>query len=182
MDPRILIKTYQITNLFIKPMKFLEISSIIKTNALLSRLQAFDPRRSLEIEVYSCKQTREQRKHRDKPKPLRFYISALELTFPDYDFSEMTQEAFKVISYTVLKSELSFVLFTMYKNHEDVGEFIEYLDVLIGQCVDVRRSQFCVVEKDLLDDLNFHRIFVIYDKKKRRVMIIKSTLDVENVK
>ncbi|ELA41030.1 uncharacterized protein VICG_01912 [Vittaforma corneae ATCC 50505] len=160
-------------------MKFLEIGSIIKTNALLSRLQAFDPRRSLEIEAYSCKQTREQKKHKTIPKPLRFYVSALELAFPYYDFSTMTKESFRNISHGMLKNELSFVFFTMYKNHEDVEEFVSYLDALLEQCVDVKRAQFFIVEDNMLDDLDFHRIFMVYDKRKRRVLIIKSILEKE---
>lgn len=158
-------------------MKFLEINSITKTNALLSRLQAFDPRRSLEIEAYSCKQTREQKRHKNIPKPLRFYISALELAFPDYDFSTMEEESFRSISHGTLRNELSFVFFTMYKNHEDVEEFVSYLDALLEQCVDVKRAQFFIVEDNMLDDLDFHRIFIVHDKKRKRVLIIKSMLE-----
>jgi hypothetical protein len=160
-------------------MKFLGINSIIKTNALLSRLHTFDPRRSLEIEAYSCKQTREQKRHKKIAKPLRFYISSLELTFPDYDFSDLSIDSFKEISYKALRNELSFVFFTMYKNNEDVEEFISYLGALFEQCVDIERANIYIIENNLLDDLDFYKIFMIHDKRKRRILIIKSILEKE---
>lgn len=160
-------------------MKYLEINSIVKTNALLSRLHAFDPRRSLEIEAYSCKQTKEQKKHKNIPKPLRFYISALELTFPDYDFSSITNDSFKNIPYSALRNELSFIFFTMYKNSSDVEEFVSYLDALFEQCVEIKKARFFIVEKDVFEDLEFYKIFMIHDKKKKRVLIIKSILEKE---
>ena len=111
-------------------MKFLDLNSLIKTNILFSRLQAFNAKRTLEIEAYSCKQTKEQKRYKNIPKPLRFYITALELAFPDYDFSRETNDSFDIISFEILKSELSFVFFTFYKNNEDVAEIIQYFSIV----------------------------------------------------
>ncbi|KAM0680800.1 hypothetical protein GINT2_001074 [Glugoides intestinalis] len=159
-------------------MKFLEINSIIKTNTLLSRMQAFDPQRSLEIEVYSCKQTREQKRHKRIPKPLRFYICALELAFPDYSFSTATLNFFRKIPYSSIKNELSFVFFTLYKNNEDVKEFINYLDALLDQCIDMKNTEFFLVDESLLDDNDFHRIYILHNRK--RIIVIKSILEKQN--
>lgn len=155
-------------------MKFLELNNIIKTNILFSRLQAFDSRRTLEIEAYSCKQTKEQKRHRNICKPLRFYISALELAFPDYDFSNESIRSFNAISSQELKGELSFIFFTLYKNHNDVSELIHYLDILLEQCIDIRKSVFYSLDKSILCDSKYHKIFLIHDKQKKRVIIIKS--------
>lgn len=155
-------------------MKFLELNSLIKTNILFSRLQAFNSRRTLEIEAYSCKQTKEQKKYRSIQKPLRFYISALDLAFPDYNFSNETMDSFDSISLDILKSELSFVFFTLYKNNEDVAELIDYLNILLQQCVDIDDSAFYVFNKPLISDSNDIRVFLIHDKKKKRVIILKS--------
>lgn len=158
-------------------MKFLEMSNIIKTNALLSRLQAFDPKRSVEIEAYSCKQTKEQKKHRDIPKPLRFYISALELAFPDFDFSEMSLSGFNKITYNVVRNELSYVFFTIYKNCDDVEEFVVFLDTLLEQCINIKAAKFFLVDGTMFGDSDFHKIFLIYDSQIKRVVIIKSVLE-----
>lgn len=140
-------------------------------------MQAFDPQRSLEIEVYSCKQTREQKRHKGIPKPLRFYICALEQAFPDYVFSSATLNFFRKIPYSAIKNELSFVFFTMYKNNEDVEEFINYLDALIDQCINMKNTDFLIVDESLLGDNDFHRIYILHDKDRKRIMIIKSILE-----
>lgn len=155
-------------------MKFLELNNIIKTNILFSKLQSFDPRRTLEIEVYSCKQTKQQKKHRIIRKPLRFYVSALEMAFPDHDFSSESIRSFNKSSGQELKGELSFVFFTLYKNHSDVAELVQYLDNLLEQCVDVRHSVFYTLNKSILCDSDYHKVFLIHDKKSKRVVIIKS--------
>lgn len=154
-------------------MKFLELNNIIKTNILFSRLQAFDSRRTLEIEVYSCKQTKEQKKHKNIQKPLRFYVSALDLAFPDHDFSNESMNSFDNISIETLKAELSFVFFTMYKNNEDVAELIQYLNILLDQCVDIHNSVFYIFNKPILSDPIYNNVFLIHDNKKKRVVIIK---------
>lgn len=158
-------------------MKFLEMNSIIKTNVLFSKLRAFDPKRSLEIEAYSCKQTRQQKRHKDLPKPLRFYISALELAFPDYDFSSETLSSFKPTTLESVKKELSYVFFTIYKNNEDVNELLAYLDALLEQCVNLRNSFIFTLDRIFSCDTDYYKVFILHDRKLRRVLIIKSVLE-----
>lgn len=158
-------------------MKLLEISSITKTNVLFSRLRAFDPKRSLEIEAYSCKQTREQKRHKRLPKPLRFYISALELAFPDYDFSNETLSSFKHTTVDNVKSELSYVFFTIYKNEDDVSSLLAYLDILLSQCVSIKNTAIFVLDRVFSCDIDYYKVFILHDKKLRRILIIKSILE-----
>lgn len=158
-------------------MKFLEMNSIIKTNMLFSRLRAFDPKRTLEIEAYSCKQTKEQKRHKNLPKPLRFYISALELAFPDYDFSNVTLSSFKPTTLENVKKELSYVFFTIYKNSEDVSELLAYLDALLGQCVNLRTSSILTLDRIFSCDTDYYKVFILHDKKLKRILIIKSVLE-----
>lgn len=158
-------------------MKFLEMGRITKTNVLFSRLRAFDPKRSLEIEAYSCKQTREQKKHKRLPKPLRFYISALEQAFPDFDFSNETLSSFKHTTVENVKRELSYVFFTIYKNKEDVNELLAYLDALLSQCVSLRKSAIFALDRVFSCDTGYHKVFILHDKRLRRILIIKSVLE-----
>ena len=152
-------------------------NNIIKTNALFSRLQAFDPKRSLEIEAYSCKQTKEQKKHKNIPKPLRFYISALELAFPDYSFSNEGLSSFKQSTLDNIKKELSFIFFTLYKNNDDVNDLLSYLESLLGQCINLKESSIFVLDRIFSSDSNYSKVFLIHDKKLKRILIIKSILE-----
>lgn len=155
-------------------MKFINMLNIIRTNTLLSKLNAIDPRQSIEIEVYSCKQTRMQKRHHRIPKPLRYYISALEETFSDYDFSKVSIAAFQKTTYGAILDELSFVFFTVYRNNDDVNQTLEFIDTIMNQCVNLRMSRFYVIDDLLNNEAERCRVALVHDTKLRRVVVIKS--------
>lgn len=154
-------------------MKFITMLNIIRTNTLFSKLKTIDPRRSIEIEAYSCKQTRHQKSHKNMPKPLRFYISTLELTFPGHDFSNVPINMFRFTNLDAIRSEVSFVLFTIYKNQNDVSELLSFLDTVLAQSVSLRSSLFYSVDVPLISDDANIKAYMIHDRKKRRIIVLK---------
>jgi len=158
-------------------MKFMEMNDIIKTNALFTRLKAFDPKLSLEIEAYSCKPTKEQKRHKNIPKPLLFYVCALELAFPDYDFSNEAMSSFAKTTLDNIKKELSYIFFTLYKNNEEVSELIAYLDALLEQCLDLKKTLAFIVDKPASTETGYHRVFLLHDRKLKRILVIKTALE-----
>lgn len=154
-------------------MKFMEMNSIIKTNALFARLKAFDSKLNLEIEAYSCKQTKQQKRHKNIPKPLLFYICALEISCPDHDFSSESMSLFEKTTFENIKIELAFIFFRLYKNNEEVNELLKYFDALLDQCLDVSRTIAYVVDKPVSSETGFLRVFLLHDKRKKRILIIK---------
>ena len=155
-------------------MKYLEMPNILRTNALFSKLNALDPKQSVEIEVYSCKQTRQQKSHRDVQKPLRYYVSALEEAFGDYDFSGERGSSFHQTCYDFIRKELSFIFFTIYRNYDDVNEMLGFLDSILNQCVSIRSSMFYLIDDLFGNEAEKYKVFLIHDKKLRRVVIIKT--------
>lgn len=155
-------------------MKFIDMPAIIQTNALLSRINVLDPKKSIEVELYSCKQTKVQKKHRNIKKPLRYYVSVLEETFGDFDFSGKSAESFVQITHEYLKKELSFILFTIYKNYEDVNELLLFMDNIFSSCVSVRHSLHCYIDNLFENESDNCRVFIIHDKKQKRVILIKT--------
>jgi len=155
-------------------MKFINMLNIIRTNTLFSKLNAIDPKQNIEIEVYSCKQTRMQKKHYSIQKPLRYYISALEETFSDYDFSKTSINAFQKTTYQSILNELSFVFFTVYRNNDDVNQTLEFIDTIMNQCVNLRTSRFYVIDDLFNNEIEKCKVFLIHDTKLRRVVVIKS--------
>lgn len=147
--------------------------NIIRTNTLFSKLKILDPRRSIEIEAYSCKQTKHQRSHYKMPKPLRFYVSTLELSLPDYDFSNASLSLFQNTSLDKIRSELSFILFTIYKNQEDVDELLSFFDRVLSQSVSLRNSLFYEVDFAALNEELSLKVFMIHDRKMRRIIVLK---------
>lgn len=161
-------------------MKFMELTNITRTNRLFEKLREFDPKRTIDIEVYSCKQTKHQKTHWCIPKPFRFYISALEMAFPDYDFSQETIDIFKEVDMEAIKKELSFVFFTMYRNCEDVSEMVHFIEQILEQCVDTRKAQYYTVDTLFGDEAVVYKLYIIYDKKAKRVLIVKSLCESES--
>lgn len=154
-------------------MKFINMPNIIRTNTLFSKLNAIDPKQNIEIEVYSCKQTRVQKKHHSIPKPQRYYVSALEEAFNDYDFSKIPPDAFQKTTYEAILKELSFVFFTIYRNNDDVNETLEFLDTILNQCVNFKISRFYAIDDLFNNEVEKHKVFLIHDNKLRRVIVIK---------
>ncbi len=155
-------------------MKFMEMRNLLKTNILFSRLQLFDPKKTIEIEAYSCKQTKDQKRHKFIPKPLRFYISALELTFPDYDFSNEKYTSFKPTHIDYVKKEISFLFLTIYKNNNDASEFLTFFETVLGQVINLKNSKIFLVDIDLEGDSGYLKTFLFYDKKLKRILILKT--------
>lgn len=154
-------------------MKFLEINNIIKTNVLFSKLKAFNPNINLEIEAYSCKQTKEQKKYYKIPKPLRFYISVLELAFPDYDFSNETLSSFKKTSMDIVIKEMSYLFFVLYKNNDEVTELLSYLEALLGQCLNLRKTSVLLLDRTRFSESDYRNVFLLHDKKLKRIIVLK---------
>ncbi|KAI5175949.1 hypothetical protein PAEPH01_2203 [Pancytospora epiphaga] len=153
-------------------MKFISMPNILRANKLFSRLCAADPQSSIEMELYSCKQTRFQRMHYDIPKPLRFYISALEEAFGDHDFSE-SAKSFCSTTYANIRDEISFKLFKIQRNYEDVEESVGLFSAVLGQCVSLRNSVYYTVTQLYGDEEERKKVFLIHDRKRKRVVIIK---------
>lgn len=156
-------------------MKFIAMPNIFRTNALFSKLKALDPRRSIELEAYSCKQTRQQKALHDIPKPLRFYVATLEQALPDYDFSDAPRALFAPTSLEALREELSFVLFTIYRNQEDVRELLAFVDRVLEQCVRLRSCLFYVVSQP--GGETRVKVFLIHDTRRRRIVVVKVEAD-----
>lgn len=178
-------------------MKYLEMPNILKTNALFSRLNILDPTRSIEVEVYSCKETKKQKKNYNKNynknnsrtsiesisstdvtnniltnKLLKYFISALSESFPDYDFSNNPMNFFKETHYEFLISELAYILFTVYRNHEEVSEVLSFFDNILKQSIGIKAASIYYVENLFLNERDKYRVFLIYDKSMKRVIVI----------
>jgi len=157
-------------------MKYIDMQNINKTNALLSRLTAADPKMNIELEIYSCKQTKQQKKHHAIPKPWRFYISALESEFDDYDFSLQPQNSFLSTTFEDIHKELSYLMFTVFKNNEDVLETMAFVEKIINQCIFIKKSVCVRIENLLVNESEHTKVFLIYNKVLRRVVLIKILL------
>lgn len=154
-------------------MKYLDMPIIIKLNYFFSKLNALKPGIGLELETYSCKQTKNQKRHINIKKPLRFYISALEESFSDYDFSNEKAESFIKVTYPYIKKELEYILFTVYKNYDSVNETINYINNILNYCISIKKSSFFMIKNLFPNEEEQYRIFIIHDKDRKRVIIIK---------
>ena len=154
-------------------MKYINIPMVTQANALLSRLSAAVPKQGMEIEVYSCKQTKLQKQHRSIKKPLRYYISALEQAFPDYDLSRLTLANFANTDYALIQREISYVLFTVHKNIEDVNEMLLFMDRMMQGCVGVKNLQCYHVDRIFDTDTEKFRVYLMYDRAQKRIMLVK---------
>ncbi|KAI4292002.1 hypothetical protein PAPHI01_1276 [Pancytospora philotis] len=154
-------------------MKYINMPHILKANALMSQLDAIDDSAGIEIEAYSCKPTRMQKAHRRISKPLRFFITALEEAFDDYDFSAEPLDAFATTTYAAIKDDVSFVFFTKYKNCGDVDETMALFDELLRECVDLRASKLYAIDMPLGEAGEKFKVYLIHDAKQKRVLLIK---------
>lgn len=160
-------------------MKFMELSSLLRTNILFAKLKLLNPNQTVEMEAYSCKPTKSERKNKRRlPKPLRFYISALEMSFDDYDFSSYTASSFLATHMDFFKKELCFVLFKAYKNNEDVFEFVNYVTGVLNNVIQTKKCEIVLIDKFERQEEGRTKIFIFYNKKlKRIVMVTLSTKD-----
>lgn len=160
-------------------MRFMEMKNLLRTNALFSRIQLVDPRETIEIEAYSCKQTKKEKKYNCIQKPLRFYISVLDIIYPDYDFSGYRYSSFKRTTIDHVKKEISYIFLTIYKNNDDVNDFIFYYESFINQVINIKNSIIMLVDIDFDTESNHNKIFIFYNKKLKRILVFKLNNQIE---
>ncbi|KAI5148153.1 hypothetical protein ENBRE01_0141 [Enteropsectra breve] len=157
-------------------MKFIQSQNIVRTNNLFSRISAKGLDDWIEFEVYSCKETKEQRKNRDLAKPLRYYVFSLEQTFPDFDFTGISQSAFKRTSVETLRDEMYFLQLSFCKNSQDAEEFMELIKNVLETCIVIKQSIFYEIDPNTLKDATKSKVFMVHDRKQKRVLMIKVNL------
>ncbi|KAL6121073.1 hypothetical protein NUSPORA_02064 [Nucleospora cyclopteri] len=145
-------------------------TSLIKTNNLLTKLNNFKHGKTIEIEAYSCKNSKQQKKNNKLEKPLRFLISTLEMSFIDFDFSKNTIKDFKIVDSALLFKNLNYSFLTLSKNQQETAEYLEYLELLLNQCIDLKNSLIYRIE---VVDKSAVEVFMLYNKKMRRILVIK---------
>lgn len=166
-------------------MKFLEISNIIKTNALLSRYNSFYKGKVLEIEAYSCKRTRKEKKSNPGPKPLAYLIGALESSFTDYEFRELNLNSFDKQSEKNVIDFINYKIFLACKCKNELSDHLLYLSLLFKQTIDIKQSEIYKYTLGDERDKSMARstqdeeestttIFLIYNKKMKRVLMVKA--------
>lgn len=154
-------------------MRFMEMKNLLRTNALFARLEPIDPNDTIEIEAYSCKQTKKERKCYTMPKPLRFYVSVLEMTYPDYDFSKFSYKSFIKTTIEHVKKEISFIFLTIYKNNDDVTEFISFYECIINQVICLKNCIIMLVDIEIDSEYLYQKTFLFYNKKLKRILVLK---------
>ena len=151
-------------------MKFLELKDVIKTNELLRRYVDFSKGFFIELEAYSCKKTKEERKNKTVGEPLCFFINALEMAFDNDDFTGYTMEQFVQIQTNKLLSDLKYILFVYSKNEKETSEYINYFNVLLKQTIGISNANIY----ELTMKQSKENVYVIYNKKMKRVLLVKA--------
>ncbi|ORD93839.1 YA60 [Enterospora canceri] len=158
-------------------MKFMEITHILKTNELFKKYMEFVSGKLIEIEAYSCKKSKEERMIRRIKKPLRFFISALEMSFIHYDFSKLNMGMFEKVDFNAFCQDLYNFMFYVCKCKDEANECIEYVKLVLQHCVNVDGAA--------IYGFKFHgdepgSVYLIYNKSMKRILLVK-TLDRQNI-
>ena len=152
-------------------MKFLELKNLIQTNELLKRLSEFSGSSLIEFEAYSCKKTKEEKKKKLCAIPLCYFIGALELTFEHEDYNDLNMNDFLQIKVSRLINDLNYIIFTVSKCKNETLEYIKYIKKLLKQVIGISNA-FVYETKIYREDSN--KIYVIYNQKMKRVLIVKA--------
>ncbi|EOB12073.1 hypothetical protein NBO_559g0002 [Nosema bombycis CQ1] len=154
-------------------MKFLEIKQILRTNEILKTIQEQYPI-ILDLEVYSCKNSKIYKMYKKTPKPLRYLLETLQRVYPDYSFIGEDWSNFKKLDYQNVANELIYSFLTFYKVKEKVDELVQFLGLIIDKTVFIdgceifsytsREGPF---EKD-----NWHFCFLFYSRSNKRVLFL----------
>lgn len=154
-------------------MKYMDIPNINVINSLFSSLNFLNPKQSLEFEVYSCKQTKLQKRHLNLKKPLRFYVSALEESFIEYDFSNEQGSSFTRTTYEHIRNEMAYYFLALYKNSFEVERSIAKIEYVLNHCIQHKKASCFLVENSFYNELEIYRIYLLHNKNCRRVILIK---------
>ncbi|ORD99145.1 YA60 [Hepatospora eriocheir] len=152
-------------------MKFIGNQFVFETNKIMKDLSSQEGIGNIvEMEVYSCKQTKESKKNNVLPKPLRFLISALEQHLPDYDFSETSMNAFQIASKEKLFTDLDFAIMTAIKNSNDANKILAYWTIVLKSILKLDKTQFYIF--NFIEDKN-NLLYLLYEKNGNKVVILK---------
>ncbi|AFM98704.1 Maf1 regulator [Encephalitozoon hellem] len=160
-------------------MRYLELSCISKTNKLFQKLQDLNPLLNIEMEAYSCKSSRKQRMEMHVEKPLRYLVSALELRFPDYDFSGESWRSFSRKSMGEVVNEVAYSISTVHKNNSDVKEFVGFLEVILHKSVDLSECMIFSYENRMgpFEDCFWYFSFLFFNKRQKRVVMLNAFMN-----
>lgn len=154
-------------------MKYLEINQILRTNEILKTIQEQYPI-ILDLEVYSCKESKNYKMYKNTPKPLRYLLETLQQAFPDYSFTGETWKSFKKIDFQSVANELIYSFLTFYKVKEKVDELVEFLGLIIDKTMYIDECEIYsyVNRRGPFEDNNWFFCFLFYSKMNKRVLYL----------
>ncbi|WUR02774.1 repressor of RNA polymerase III transcription MAF1-like protein [Vairimorpha necatrix] len=91
-------------------MKYLQISQILKTNEIFKSIQEKHPSFTIDLEVFSCKSSKNDKIFNTLPKPFRYLVQTLALAYPDYDFENENALSFTLMPYQDVVNELILII------------------------------------------------------------------------
>ncbi|KAF9761827.1 hypothetical protein NGRA_2394 [Nosema granulosis] len=154
-------------------MKYLEINQILRTNEILKTIQEQYPI-ILDLEVYSCKNSKNYKVYRNVQKPLRYLLETLQQAFPDYSFTGETWSSFKKVDFQKVANELIYSFLTFYKVKEKVDELVEFLGLIIDKTMYIDECEIYsyTSRKGPFENNNWFFCFLFYSKVNKRVLYL----------
>lgn len=155
-------------------MKFLEMETIAKANYLLIQIKNKFMKspygKNIEIEAYSCKNSKLDKTRKSLKKPLKFLIGVLELSFINFEFNKLTMESFEVVTEATLLHELNYEVFLDLKCKNATIDCLHYLKLLFNLSINIKHA---TVYRLTINCDTFKTIYLIYNKKMKRILLVK---------
>ncbi|RVD92045.1 Mod5 sorting protein [Tubulinosema ratisbonensis] len=149
-------------------MRLIQAPQLLRTNLILEDV---DPNVELTMDAYKCKLTKKQRKN-IKDKGVFTYIKmALQISFPNYCFDDLTSLDIKKSNYDELKESLSFRFSSLLSNYEnDVHTFL--LSVFDSVIYLKNSTIYCVNKRlEMFYQTKWFHCYFFYNKKRKRLLL-----------
>ncbi|KAK6089521.1 hypothetical protein P3W45_001520 [Vairimorpha bombi] len=155
-------------------MKYLEISQILKTNKIIKKIEETHSSLAIDLEVFSCKSSKKQKMYKNHPKPIRYLLETMQLTFPDYSFVEEDLGNFIRLTYQDVVNEIMYTFMIFYKSKDEVSEFVEFLGIIIDKTVHLDGCEIFAYKnrKGPFEKFSWYFCFFFYSKDEKRVLML----------
>ncbi|ELA46771.1 hypothetical protein VCUG_01730 [Vavraia culicis subsp. floridensis] len=150
-------------------MRYLEMSLISEANAIFNQLEAKNF--SINLEAYSCKYTKKQRKRQNYKNTIAHLINTLELANLKGK-CKLKRDDFKLKQFSEIKNDIFLIL--MCNDRFDAEKMIKMLVICIQNTVGINSTLIFSLENRiaLLSDDKHFLCYLFYNKKVKRILLL----------
>lgn len=150
-------------------MRYLEMSLISEANAIFNQLEAKNF--SINLEAYSCKYTKKQRKRQNYKNTIAHLINTLELANLKGK-CKLKRDDFKLKQFSEIKNDIFLIL--MCNDRFDAEKMIRMLVICIQNTVGINSTLMFSLENRiaLLSDDKHFLCYLFYNKKVKRILLL----------